>query len=631
MTHWQYVPAALLAAVLTASPVLAQSRETADTPIRQANAAAVTSEASPPAAQPATPAEQVHTVRPALVDAILTELGKRSGAPADDLERNWLSELAGYYGAPDAAALWTFDGGYLPRGWEAVTAMQQADSYGLDPVDFPVPEILTNAPSMTEVAAAEVQVSLAVVRYAYYARGGRIDPLQLSLWLDQKKTGVIYASEVLRSITDRGDVTAALRAFHPHHPQFEMLRRAYLAERGGLAPATIVIPSGPVLERGDRGADVPLIRKRLDVSADGGNETLVDRALLKAVRSFMSEQGYGRKRVIDDEVRSALSKPVQAGGAKKKALLDKYVANMERWRWVPAEFGELHIWNNLPEFETRVIRAGNVIHQERIVIGTQRTQTPVFSDQMSHVIFQPEWGVPESIKIRDLMPSLRGGDTSVLARRNMRIVANGKEISPSRFNWSKIDARSVPIVQRAGPSNPLGQLKFIFPNGHDVYMHDTPSKSLFNSKERTFSHGCIRVRNPQRFAEVLLGEVDGWTADDVKRQLTIKDTRQVNLKTHIPVHNTYFTLVVDDDGTVRSLTDVYSHDKRVTDALNGKSLQQIAASDPAMALKRENERLKKVVIVKRPPAPLYDEWGYPIQPASRRQRSGPPPSSFWFD
>lgn len=629
MTHWQFVPAAILAAVLTASPVLAQS-PAAETNQRLANAAP-DAQAPAPSAISASPAEQVEATASPLVTAIRAELNKRSLTPADDMQRNWLSELAGYYGAPDAAAMWTFDGGYLPRGWEAVTAMQQADSYGLDPADFPVPEILTNTPSIEEVAAAEVQVSLAVTRYAFYARGGRIDPTQLSLWLDQKKTNVVYASEVMHVIADSGNVTAALRSFHPHHPQFELLRRAYLAERGGVAPAAIAIPSGPVLKRGDRGADVPMIRKRLDVSSDGGDETLVDKALLRAVRNFMSEQGYGRKRVIDDEVRSALSKPVQSGGAKKKALLDKYVANMERWRWVPADFGQLHIWNNLPEFETRVVRDGNVIHQERIVIGTPRTQTPVFSDQMSHVIFQPEWGVPESIKIRDIMPSLRGGDTSILARRNMRIVANGKEISPSRFNWSKVDARSVPIVQRSGPSNPLGVLKFIFPNGHDVYMHDTPSKSLFNSKERTFSHGCIRVRNPQRFAEVLLGEVDGWTADDVKRQLAIKDTRQVDLKTHIPVHNTYFTLVVDADGVARSLNDVYGHDKRVTDALNGKSLQQIAAGDPAMALKRENERLKKVVIVKRPPAPMFDEWGYPIPQNANARNRQKPPSLFWFD
>ncbi len=619
-----YVIAAFAVAAI-APPALSQG--TADE-MRQANAAPASEQAQVAPTVPAEAVEQVYATRHALIGPILAEIEKRGLSPSDDLAKSWLSELAGYYGAEGTTPLWIHADGYLPRGWEAVTAMQNAGDYGLDAADFPVPEILTNHPSEAEVVAAEVQVSLAVTRYAFYARGGRIDPTKLSLWLDQKPSAAVYASDVLRQIAARGDVSAALRSFHPQHPQFELLRRAYLAERGGASTPPAAIPSGPVLKRGDRSADVPLIRSRLDVTSESGDDTLVDRALLRAVRTFMSEQGYGRKRVIDDEVRSALSKPVTTGGTKKKALLEKYVANMERWRWLPAEFGALHIWNNLPEFETRVVRDGNVIHQERIVIGTAKTQTPVFSDQMSHVIFQPEWGVPESIKIRDLMPRLRGGDFSVLARRNMRISANGKEISPSRFNWSKVDARSVPIVQRSGPSNPLGQLKFIFPNAHDVYMHDTPSKSLFNSSERTFSHGCIRVRNPQRFAEVLLGQVDGWSPDDVQRQLKIKDTRQVNLVNPIPVHNTYFTIVVGEDGTVRSLKDVYAHDRRVADALNGKSLQQIAAGDPAMALKRENERLKKVVHVVKPKAPMFDEWGYPIEP---RQRRNPPPSLFWFD
>jgi murein L,D-transpeptidase YcbB/YkuD len=623
---WHSSAFAVLSVALATTPATAQSTAAAD--VRQANATAVL-EGRQVAPAPQQPVEQVQNARLPLITEILAEIDKRSQTPADDTTKNWLSELAGYYGSEDAHPLWIYDGGYLPRGWEAVNAMQNAGDYGLDAADFPVPEIRTNHPSQAEIVAAEVQVSLAVTRYAFYARGGRIDPTKLSLWLDQKKTTEIYASEVMRQIADSNNVTATLRSYHPQNPQFELLRRAYLAERGGAAAPTTVIPSGSVLERGDHGADVPLIRKRLDVASSSGDDTLVDRPLLKAVRAFMSEQGYGRKRVIDDEVRSALSKPTPSGGAKKKALLDKYVANMERWRWAPAEFGQLHVWNNLPEFETRVVKDGEVIHKERIVIGTPATQTPVFSDQMTRVIFQPEWGVPESIKIRDLLPRLRGGDTSVLTRRNMRIYADGKEISPSRFNWNKVDPRSVPVVQRAGPGNPLGQLKFIFPNAHDVYMHDTPSKGLFAESERTFSHGCIRVRNPQRFAEVILGQVDGWTPEDVKRQLAIKDTFQVDLKTPVPVHNTYFTLVANADGSITQLKDVYGHDRRVTDALNGKSLQQIAEADPALALKRENERLKKIVVVRRPAAPQFDEWGYPISSYDRQRPQKP--QLFWFD
>lgn len=557
--------------------------------------------------QPEAPPAAEQLVRHDLIEPILANISSRSLASTDEAEKAWLTQLSTYYASAGVAPLWVYRDGLLSRGWEAIHMLRGADDYGLNPQAFQIPEVTSKTPSNDELASAEVQLSLSVARYAWHAAGGRLDPKQVSMWLDQPTPRFVDAADVLRAVAERGDATGAMRNFHPKNPQFELLRQAYITERGDIAvpTASIVIPNGPVLKRGDRNADVALVRKRLQAPSASGDETLVDRQLLSEVRAFMYEQGYGRKRVIDNEVRAALSKAVTPRSkGNKQALLEKYKVNMERWRWLPAEFGQLHIWNNLPEFETRVVKNGTTIHEERIVIGTTKTQTPVFSDQMSRIIFQPDWGVPYSIKIRDLMPRLRGGDTSVLTRRNMMIHDGTREIKASKFNWSKVDARNVPIVQRPGPGNPLGQLKFIFPNAHDVYMHDTPSKSLFNSKERTFSHGCIRVRNPQRLAEVLLGETEGWTPDDVKRQLKNTNMHRVDLKQPVPVHNTYFTLVADAQGNVQQLKDVYNYDRRIQDALNGtKSLQQIAAADPALALKRENEELKKRVYVAKPVVP----------------------------
>jgi len=244
--------------------------------------------------------------------------------------------------------------------------------------------------------------------------------------------------------------------------------------------------------------------------------------------------------------------------------------------------------------QAQLLADGEVLHQERIIIGKPTTQTPVFSDTMDHIIFQPEWGVPESIKIRSLLPNLRGGDYGVLARRGMSIRGVGNRvISPSRFKWSKVDIRDIAIVQGPGPSNPLGKMKFMFPNHHSVYMHDTPDKHLFDSSERTFSHGCIRVRNPDKLAEVLLGEVEGWSGSDVARQLKIKTTSRIDLTQHIPVYNTYLTTWVNPDGTVAQFKDVYGHDKRYSEALAGKSIELIAARDPALELKLQNEELRK--------------------------------------
>lgn len=642
MRFWQTGIAAALALTIAASAVQAQV-EVATVTDGETGASADRKADAPSLAMVGPSAGVAEVAQPPLLSSIVEEIEKRQALDNDDQVRHWLSELNGFYRMSDARPVWTHEAGYLPRGWEAVRLLQTADEYGLDPSDYAVPEMLDRNSERADIAAAEVDVSLAFARYAYDARGGRIeDPKQLSLWLDQKPNPVVYAGQVMNALVANRDVARAVANFHPRHPQFAALRRGYVQARNGAGMRTIEIPAGPVLKNGARSPDVVLIRERLGVKTSRKRMNRVDRRLLRAVRRFMRNRGYGRKREIDDEVRTELSKPYQVGSKKQKALLEKYVVNMERWRWVPSELGSLHVWNNLPEFETRVMKNGRVIHEERIVVGKAKTQTPIFSDEMTHVIFHPEWGVPESIKIRDLLPRLRGGDLDVLRRKNMRITAGGKTIRPTRYNWSKVDIRSVPIVQGAGSGNPLGKLKFIFPNHHAVYMHDTPSKHLFKSKQRTFSHGCIRVRDPQRFAEVILEQAAGWTPDDVAEQLKKRGTYQVDLNKPIRVHNVYFTLVADKDGTVQSLKDVYAHDKRVADALNGKSLKKIAARDPALALKRENERLKKVVYK---PKPRYDGQGFPIDNKRWIYRRAPngelyrfrlrpnarPPSLFWFD
>lgn len=275
----------------------------------------------------------------------------------------------------------------------------------------------------------------------------------------------------------------------------------------------------------------------------------------------------------------------------KRDLLDRIRANLERWRWLPADLGTRHVWNNIPAFETKLVDGGRTIFQERLVVGTPRTQTPVFSDRIRFIVFQPDWGVPPSLKVKDLLPRLAAGDTSVLERRDMRVV--GRDVES--YDWSKVDIRKVPIVQNPGPSNPLGQMKFMFPNRHDVYMHDTPSKYLFSERMRAQSNGCIRVRNPMRFAELLLEADKGWTRADLVKLTTPRSpaNNKIDLAQPVPVHNVYFTVVADGHGGVAPYPDVYGHDRRVTDALNGEALAKIAARDPAVALEKEINRLMK--------------------------------------
>ncbi len=587
----------------------------------------------------------------AALSEIVAEVDRRMEAESDPIDKAHLSQIAGFYREYDAAPRWTNAGGLTEAGRALYDELAAADKYGLDPAQFQLPVLPVDATSLAARAAAEIDLSVSAVRYAWHARGGRVDATQLSRWLDASPR-TVYAADVFRAIAaNGGDPVAGLRSFHPKHPQFERLRQAYLEARGDVARKPLpVLSPGPRIDAGMRHPDVPLIRQRLglEVAADAD---LLDRTLMRKIRSYLDEAGYEVKRYVDDGVREALNRATPGSPVASRATLDKYLVNLERWRTMPADMGEFYVWNNLPEFQTRVIKAGEVIHQERIIIGKPNTQTPVFSDEMNHVIFQPEWGVPESIKLRQILPHMRGGDYGVLARRGMQIRDGNRVINPARLRWSKIDIRNVPIIQGPGPGNPLGRLKFMFPNHHDVYMHDTNDKYLFDDSERTFSHGCIRVRNPERFAEVILGEMEGWSPEDVARQLKIKTTARFDLKTHLPVHNTYLTTWVNPDGTVVQHKDVYGHDKRYSDALAGKSIKLIAARDPALELKRQNDDLRKgyAAIYKAKPrakpgakpgtvyafgAPPPSPWlksglGKP-QPVKKKVGAAMPPRLLWF-
>jgi murein L,D-transpeptidase YcbB/YkuD len=231
-----------------------------------------------------------------------------------------------------------------------------------------------------------------------------------------------------------------------------------------------------------------------------------------------------------------------------------------------------------------------VVHQAKIIVGKPETQTAVFSASMRYVIFGPEWGVPDSIKMKEILPYLRpsfetggffgfGGfgatDTRILEKHNLRVTLNGRPVDASQIDWSTVDIRKFSFIQPAGPGNVLGAVKFRFPNKHDIYMHDTPQRELFEKTVRTYSHGCIRVHNPGRLAEVLLEEDKGWSAARV-RELMARgaegSSHEVTLGKQIPVHITYFTMVAGEDGEIRSFADIYGHDKRFAAAFAGRPL-----------------------------------------------------------
>ena len=481
-----------------------------------------------------------------------------------------------FYDARLGEPIWVTKTGYNSGADSLIGEMKKADDWGLSSADYKIPAL--NKPASgdlneDDLAEAEIKLSLAAMQYGREARGDRIDEpsTQLSSYLDRKPQ-LIARPKLLEALNAAADKAEYLRSLHPKHAQFERLRQKLIAMRSASAAIEFEkIPDGPKITAGKVHWQIALIRHRLKVAvpaakpdAPAVDENLYDDALAKAVEEFKTKNDIEPVNpTITQALRKALNKDDRPD---ERAIL----ANMEQWRWMPADLGSTYINVNIPEFTVRVIKNGSVIHSERVVTGKFETQTPIFSDMMRTVVFQPSWNVPESIKILELLPKLRAGGNP-LEGRGLAMKRNGHDVDVWDVDWEKQDIRNFHIYQPPGDSNVLGVVKFLFPNKHSVYLHDTPSKSLFNEKVRTFSHGCMRVRNPVQLAEVIMAEDKGWTKAKINEMIgSGPEDNDVALEKPMPVHVTYFTAWVEDNGELKTFADIYGHEQRIKLGLEGR-------------------------------------------------------------
>lgn len=597
--------AAALALMLAAAlPAQAQAPSGDPAPADKPAASQASAEQTPPAApaaatEPAaatTPAAGAQTAQelppPKPVDPIIAQVRQQLEGAARGSDRGDRAALTAFYGELDGAPLWVSPSGFTSRAKDAMAEIAKADDWGLQASAFDLPQLASGEPVVAALAEAEIKLGLAVLKYARFARGGRLDPSAVSRNFDQKPT-LRDPKVVLAAVAATDTPGQYLQSLHPKHEQFRLLRQALLklrAEKAApqaepAAEAFVVVPSGPTLKHGMEHPNVALLRKRLKIATAPGAENVYDLQVQAAVKAYQEQKGIKADGQLTTRTRSSLN---GAAPEKKPAAfgseVQRIVMNMERWRWVPEELGAFYVWDNIPEFQTRVMRAGHAVHQAKIVVGKTDTQTALFSANMRYIVFGPEWGVPDSIKVKEILPYLRptdgggffgwGGvtDTRVLQRHNLRVSYNGKQVDASQINWQQVDIRRFTFIQPSGATNVLGAVKFRFPNKHDIYMHDTPQRDLFEKQVRAFSHGCMRVQNPGRLAEVLLGEDKGWSVERVRELMARGGNNEVELSKQIPVHVTYFTAVASEDGKVHYFGDLYGHDNRMSQALAGKAL-----------------------------------------------------------
>ncbi len=498
---------------------------------------------------------------PAAIKAALAEAAKRNTA-VDKRDR---AGLVAYYTSNGYAPLWTADGVLSERAMALIGRMKQASTDGLDPNAFITPDVTlgTKAPlGLTDLARAEVQLSTSILAYARQAKIGRLDPSTVSeniAYQLQAPDGIA----VLSNLASAPDAAAALGAYNPKNPEFIALRDALATARETAKTAVKppVIAVGKMMALGNTDPRVETLRTRLGVTDPTDTPQKFDAALATAVKAFQKDQGLNADGIVGAGTIAALN-------AASNDHIDTILANMERWRWMPESLGGFYVRVNIPNYNLEVYQAGKVIWTTRVIVGKVQNQTPIFSDEMETAVVNPVWNVPSSIAVKEMLPEILANPYRALSGYDVYYNAGGRfqQVNPLQIDWSRVDMNRVQIKQPPGEANALGAIKFLFPNDYAVYIHDTPSKSLFAYDQRALSHGCMRVQDPWGFAEVLMTQEPGIAVSAMKK-LVGGPERQLTLPNKIPVHITYFTAWVDSTGKLQIRNDIYGHDATMERAL----------------------------------------------------------------
>ena len=515
------------------------------------NAAPATDNAAAPAAAPT----------PVVADAntpIATQLRELASGKFDRIVGGKKDRPAfdAYYAAHGYAPIWITDGNFNARAAAAIAYLGQVDADGLDPADYPVPNISASVTDPAALAEAEVRLSASVVTYAHHASVGRVHWSRVSSSILYEVKPPVPA-DVLGAMADAKDVAATLAGYEPQAPNYIALKAKLADLRAGkTTPGKTPIPNGPPPKLGGQDDRVPQLRERFGLSGDG---TIYDKALADAVKKFQQEHELKVSGLLTQQTIDALN------GRSPDRPIDTILANLERWRWMPHDLGKDYVIVNLPDYTLRVFHDGHQVWMTRIVTGKPTMATPIMTAEMKYITVNPTWNVPPSIVAREYMPAL-AADPTVLGRMGLRVSYNPDG--------------SIHISQPPGDHNALGRIRFNFPNKFLVYQHDTPDKNLFALDKRAFSHGCMRVQDPVKYAEVLLSIVrpgDGYSEERIHKMIASRGEQDIQFPHNLPVHLTYQTAFVDESGRLEFREDMYGRDLALIAILRGEE-RKIAES-----------------------------------------------------
>jgi murein L,D-transpeptidase YcbB/YkuD len=516
----------------------------------------------------------------AIQKRIKTAKKQSQGLCCDSGERLYFpAEVRIFYSRRGFHPVWTDGEGPLPLSDSMMKILRNASRHGLRPEDYhlaSIEELLTvtkwkffggNPLSAEKSTDLEFLMTDAFFLYASHLASGKVKEEKKKAWFLRERN-VPDLTRAIEQALEPKQMEAVLESTAPYSLSYvrlvAALRKYREIDRKGGWP---IVPAGAALKKGNRSERVSLLRERLKITGElprneDSGEDLFDDSLEKAVKDFQQSHGIN----VDGIVGTGTLEALNVTAAERIRQIE---VNLERLRWMPEDLGgDMLVIVNIPEFRLRVVEDGKERLSSKIVVGKYGGNTPVFNSSIKNFIVNPYWSVPHNIAAEEVLPLIKKSP-EYLPYKGMKVFSGTRIVHPWTVDWEKVTAQNFKyqLRQEPGPRNPLGRIKFNFPNPFDVYLHDTPDRRLFEWEERNFSHGCIRVENPTELAVVLLGK------DPEKSRKQILSAMETGKETVFPlvkpvgIYVIYFTAWVDDEGKLQLRKDIYNHDAPVRTAL----------------------------------------------------------------
>ncbi len=518
-----------------------------------------------------------------LLERWFQPVSQRDTDMAADPRQNPRTALMRFYRQRDFQPAWIGDSGPLPRLEILLQTIRHAAANGLREMDYDIWNLESaigrdalfsdeiEQLSAPDLAVLDAALTDAMLRYAAHLSSGRVRPEELpnSFANDEASPPRDLPGELAEAMYT-GRLESFLQGLSPQHRPYRMLKETLQRYRqiqadGGWPQ----IGEGPKLKPGDTGDRVKTLHRHLKITGDLQADAWLpdDRfsaPLEAAVKQFQRRHGLNADGIIGPRTLATLNVPVES-------RMIQLMLNMERWRWYPEDLGSRYVIVNIPAFRLRLVEDRTETLTMRVIVGRKKRPTPVLSSQMTYLEVNPYWNVPQKIARKDLLPKIQA-DPEYLVRQGIQVFDSWQDdapqLDPLAIDWTGVSENHFPYRLRQVPAarNALGRIKFMFPNAHSVYIHDTPGKSLFKKAQRIFSSGCVRVEDPMALAVQLLKNQQ-WNRQRLEKYSASHQNSAIALQTPIPVYLVYFTAWTDTDGQIHFGEDIYDHDRRLLLAL----------------------------------------------------------------